>query len=173
MVGGLVQSLIGSSCQTVAEVIRHATASISLLEWNATTNSITINCSMPLGCTCPIHTHNSTMSSCKELASNRVPSPLAIVRTHIWLANSGSLPRVWSLAAEAVALDLLRWSYELILLGKGREKGVLWCSEKSVAFTTAKQNSIYRMFRIKLNIWITRNTNLTQEKLAIVLDALR
>ena len=66
-----------------------------LLDWNATTDSITDNHSTPLGCACPTPTHSpTTSSSCKELASNRVQSPLVIVRTHTWLSRSGLSPRV-------------------------------------------------------------------------------
>ena len=131
--GECVWSLIGSLHQTMAVVTRHAAASISSLDQNTTTDSITANNSTPLGCTCPILTHSSTtFSSCKEPASNRVPLPLVIVRTYIWLSRSGSSPRIWSWATKVVVvdvMDILGCRNKLIYWGKMGERSAVMLRE--------------------------------------------
>ena len=71
-----VQSLMCSSHKAMSLVTPHTTTSISLPEQNKTSDSVTKNWSTPLECL-SITTQSSKMSSsCMEVASNRVPSPL-------------------------------------------------------------------------------------------------
>ena len=108
--GGEVQSLIGSSHQAMALVTLCTLASISLLDWNKMIDSITNSQSTPFGCVCPTLTQSLTMSSsCMEVASNGVPSPLARTRTHIWLRSLDSLPRVWLWAGKVDMVDISGW----------------------------------------------------------------
>ena len=70
------------------------------------TNSIAEYVSTPLG-VCPNWIQMSMISSCMEAASNGVPSLLVRARMHVWLWRSTSLFGIQSLAAKAVAVDMV------------------------------------------------------------------
>ena len=145
----------------MALVTIHAVASISSLDQSTMIDSVTNNGSTPLGWACPTLTHSSTMSSsCTEVASSRVPSPLAIARTHIQLRSLESLPRIWSEAAKVVTVDVVDisgWENEVTYWVK-MVRGMLWCLEKSADYHSCCMK-FTTFAKLKLITLITGNTN--------------
>ena len=105
---GQMWRLKGSPYQTVAASRWCIMAIMSESDRNARTISVSESCSTPSGCSWPNPTHSlSTSSSLKKMGHNGVPSPWVVTSMQIQFVISVSLPRVSSLSAKAVTVDVV------------------------------------------------------------------